>query len=672
MAGITTSGLGSGLDINSLVSQLVTAERTPAVNRLASQESKLKTQISAIGSFKSVLSNFKSALASLMKADSFQSMKSTVADDKLFSVTTSNDAQAGAYDVKVQQLAQAQRLATPAAQAFASPSAVVGTGTLTFQFGSYDSATNSFTANPDKATKSITIDASNNTLAGLRDALNKANIGVIASIVNDGSGYRLVMGAKDSGVANSLKITASDDDGGPSDTSGLSLLAYDPTAAVGAGKNLTETVAAANARIVIDGLTVNSATNTVKEAIPGLTLDLKAVGATATHLTVAQDSAETAKSIDTFVKSYNDMMSTVKSLTGYNPQTKIAGTLAGDYNVRSTINRIRDVFTNSVTGVSGSFKSLADIGIKLQNDGTLQLDNAKLEKVLGADPEGVASLFARTGTTTDPLVSYTDSTSASKAGSYDLTVGQLATQGTYTGTTVDTSTALTIDSTNNTFALTVDGAPSNTITLSAGSYTAAGLAAELQSRINGDTALQAAGGAVNVAVGVNAFSVSSTRYGAHSTIEFTAVGNSIQTTLGFHVGAGTSGQDVQGSFDGVAATGSGRSLTGSSGGATGLSVDVLGGAAGVRGKVSLSNGIAQQLDSLLTDVLGSAGPLDSRTGSLNKQMKEIGEERDHLNVRLSALEARYRSQFAAMDRLVSQLTATGNYLTQQLSGLSGR
>ncbi len=671
MAGMTATGLGSGLDINSLVSQLVMAERAPAASRLDSRESKLKTQISAIGSFKSVLSNFKSALASLMKADSFQSMKSTVADEKLFSVTTSNDAQTGTYDVKVQQLAQAQRLATPADQAFASASAAVGTGTLSFQLGVYDSLTNSFTANPDKATKSITIDDSNNTLAGLRDAINKANIGVTASIVNDGSGYRLVMGAKESGAANSLKITTSDDDGGHSDISGLSLLAYDPTAALGTGKNLTETVAAANARIVVDGLTVSSATNTVKDVIPGLTLNLKATGEAATRLNVAQDSTETVKSLDTFVKSYNDMMNTVKSLTAYNPQTKIAGTLAGDYNVRSTINRIRDVFTNSVTGVSGSFKSLADVGIKLQNDGTLQLDNAKLEKALTADPQGVASLFARAGTTTDPLVTYAGSTSASKVGSYDLTVSQLATQGIYTSTTVDTTAALVIDSINN-FAMKVDGAQSNTISLTAGSYTAAGLAAELQSRINGDTALQAAGAAVSVAVAVNSFSVSSVRYGANSTIEFTAVDNSIHSTLGFQVGAGTTGQDVQGSLDGVAATGSGHRLTGSSGNTTGLSADVLGGAIGARGKVSLSDGIAQQLDSLLSDVLGSAGPLDSRTGSLNKQMKEIGDERDRLGVRLSALEARYKSQFAAMDRLVSQLTATGSYLTQQLAGLTNR
>jgi flagellar hook-associated protein 2 len=111
-------------------------------------------------------------------------------------------------------------------------------------------------------------------------------------------------------------------------------------------------------------------------------------------------------------------------------------------------------------------------------------------------------------------------------------------------------------------------------------------------------------------------------------------------------------------------------LTGTGGGSTGISVEVLGGATGARGKISLSDGVAQQLDSLLTDVLGSEGPLNSRTESLNKQMDQIDDERDKLDVRMSALEARYKAQFTAMDLLVSRLTATGNYLTQQLSSSS--
>ncbi|MFO1372901.1 MAG: flagellar filament capping protein FliD [Candidatus Competibacteraceae bacterium] len=292
-----------------------------------------------------------------------------------------------------------------------------------------------------------------------------------------------------------------------------------------------------------------------------------------------------------------------------------------------------------------------------------------MQKALSSDTQGVASLFARTGTTTDPLVSYVDSTKASKAGSYAVTVSQLAAQGSYTGAAATlTSGSLTIGSSNNTFALKVNGTQSGTITLTQGTFTSAQLAAELQSQINGDSALQAADASVSVSfsASTNKFTFASAAYGSSSSVEFTAVGANVQSTLGFTVGVGTAGQDAQGAIDGVAATSSGRKLTGTSGGSTGISVEVLGGTTGTRGKVSLSDGIAQQLDNLLTDVLGSDGPLSSRTESLNKQVDQLGDERDKLDVRMTALEARYKAQFTAMDLLVSQLTSTSNYLTKQL------
>ena len=162
-----------------------------------------------------------------------------------------------------------------------------------------------------------------------------------------------------------------------------------------------------------------------------------------------------------------------------------------------------------------------------------------------------------------------------------------------------------------------------------------------------------------------------TQYGSRSSIEFTAVGATIQGALGFAIGAGTTGRDVQGTLDGATASGSGRKLTATTGDATGLAVDVLGGATGARGKVSLSDGIAQRLDTLLGDTLGGEGPLQTRTESLSRQIDQIGDERDRLDVRMSSLEARYKTQFASMDKLVSRLTSTGSYLTQQLASLSG-
>ncbi len=667
MASITASGMGSGMDINGLVSQLVAAERQPVESRLNRREAALQTRISAIGNFKSALSTFQSALSGLRNASTFESSaKATVTNDKLLTASASKGAPVGSYSVKAEQLAQAQRLATSADHRFKNLTDVVGTGTLTFQFGTYGGTAGNptFTANPDQSVKTLTIDASNNTLSGVMKAINDAKVGVQASIVNDGGGYRLVLGSTATGSANSLKITAADGDGNHTDLAGLSLLAHDPTlATAGSGKNMIQTMAGLDARAIIDGLTVTSASNTLKEAIPGVTLDLKGTDSAATTLSVAQDNGAISNGVQSFVKAFNELASTVKSLTSYNAETKQAGALQGDFSVRSIFGQLRGELNKIVSGASPQLDSLADLGITTERDGTLKLDSSKLQKAIAVDPQGVAGLFARAGRTTDPLVNYIGATSASKTGSYAIQVTQLAMQGSYTAAAL-AADPLTINGNNNTFALKVNGTQSGTITLTQGTFSSTQLAAELQSRINGDSALQAAGASVSVSFSGGKFTLTSASYGASSSIEFTMA----NATLGFNTGAtgSTPGKDVQGMIGGVEATGAGRKLTGT-GGATGISVEVLGGTTGERGKVSLSDGLAQRLDNLLSDVLGGDGPLSGRTESLNKQVDRLGDEREKLNTRMASLEERYRAQFMAMDKLVSQLTATGNYLSQQLN-----
>ena len=675
MASITSAGIGSGIDINGLVTQLVTAERQPVAARFNQREAALQTRISALGSFKSALSQFQSALSGLKNADTFKSGASaTSGNEKLFTATASAGAPAGSYSVTVEQLAQSQRLATDANHRFQSLTDVVGTGTLTFQFGTYGGTAGSptFTANPDKAVKTVTIDASNNTLSGVAKAINDAKIGVQASVINDGGGYRLVLGSTATGAANNLKITVADGDSNSTDMAGLSLLAHDPTLVDGAaGKNLTQTVAGQDARAIIDGLTVTGASNTLSQAIPGVTLTLKSKDTAPATLTVAQNNGAIGDGIESFVKAYNELASTVKALTSYDAETKRGGALQGDFSVRAIFGQLRSELNKAVKGASSQFDSLADLGITTQRDGTIALDSAKLQKAIETDAQGVANLFARAGRATDPQANYVGATSDSKAGDYGLTVSQLATQGSYTGTAVAAG-SFAIDGGNNTFALKVNGTQSGTITLTQGTFTSVQLAAELQSRINGDSALQAASASVSVSFSATAsqFAFTSATYGAASNVEFTAVGASTQATLGFGVGAGTAGQDVRGTLGDNPATGAGRKLTGSEGGAKGISVEVLGGVVGDRGKVSLSDGLAQRLDNLLSDLLGGDGPLSDRIDNLSKQVDRIDDQRKTLDDRMTALEKRYRAQFTAMDKLVSQLTATGNYLTQQFKSMS--
>ncbi|MCK7510350.1 MAG: flagellar filament capping protein FliD [Desulfobacterales bacterium] len=350
-------------------------------------------------------------------------------------------------------------------------------------------------------------------------AINDAKIGVQASIVNDGGGYRLVLGSTATGSANSLKITAADGDGNHTDLAGLSLLAHDPTlATAGSGKNMIQTMAGLDARAIIDGLTVTSASNTLKEAIPGVTLDLKGTDSAATTLSVAQDNGAISNGVQSFVKAFNELASTVKSLTSYNAETKQAGALQGDFSVRSIFGQLRGELNKIVSGASPQLDSLADLGITTERDGTLKLDTSKLQKAIAADPQGVAGLFARAGRTTDPLVNYIGATSASKTGSYAIQVTQLAMQGSYTAAALSAD-PLTINGNNDTFALKVNGTQSGTITLTQGTFSSTQLAAELQSRINGDSALQAAGASVSVSfsAGTSQFTFTSASYGASST-----------------------------------------------------------------------------------------------------------------------------------------------------------
>ncbi|MCC7221365.1 MAG: flagellar filament capping protein FliD [Candidatus Contendobacter sp.] len=769
MASISTTGVGSGLDINSIISQLMTAERAPATKRLDTKEATLQAQLSAVGTFKGALADFQSALTGVTGVAKFQNLSATISNDALFSATTTSAAQAGGYSVEIQQLAQAQKLITSDTQRFSAVTDTVGMGTLTFQFGT-TASNGTFTENSAKTAKTVTIDATNNTLAGVRDAINKANIGVRANLINDGVGYRLSLASTEAGANNSLKITAAGE-------TGLSRLAYDP----GGIKNMKETVAAQNALLTVDGLDITSATNSVVGVVPGVTLNLKSKSTTPATLTIAQDSTVTTKAVSDFVTAYNKLMDTSKSLTAYNAQTGEKGALLGDSSARSIIGRIRSLLTSSVTGAAGSLHSLADAGVSLQRDGTLSLNSSKLETALGDDPQAVASLFSRVGRTSDPLISYSSAASASKAGSYAISVSQIATQAQYIGTAptgitvgadndsfqikingtdsgtisltqktyatgadlatelqtqinadsalsgagvsvsvsydadnrrlmfasnggpdpsveftaVDTQTAatlgfnvgggsptytaatpsaITIGADNNSFTLTVNGkAASAAITLTEGSYTGAELATALQSRINADSGLASVGAALTVSYqsSSNQFSFTSSNastYGNASSIQFTSTSSSVQATLGISTNR-VAGQNIAGTIGGVDAIGAGRKLTGA-GTAAGITLEVLGGSTGSRGTLSLSDGIAQQLDSLIDNFLGSDGPLSSRTESINKQIAQIGTQRTALNTRMDALEANYRTRFMAMDTLVSSLNATSTYLTQQFNNNS--
>lgn len=365
MAGIASPGIGSGLDINSLVTQLVAAERAPREARLNREESRVTTQISGLGSLKGALSAFNSALEKLKSEDVFNPLKAAVGDDKFFTATVDTKASTGNYEIEVVALAKRHQLAS---SAFADgANASIGTGTLTISYGD--------------STFTVEIDDTRNTLAGLRDAINNAegNNGVRATLLYEQGGARLVLTSEKTGAANAITVSQTGGDGD---------LSQFETA------NLTEMQAAQDAHIRIAGFDHFSETNTVAGAIDGVTLNLKAVseGETVT-LDISYDTELQKSRVNNFITEFNKLQQQLMSLRSYNATTGSRGPLLGDALLRAIEDQIRQELSNPVAGLTGPYTSLASIGITRQVDGSLKLDAEKFEAALEADRNAVGKIF---------------------------------------------------------------------------------------------------------------------------------------------------------------------------------------------------------------------------------------------------------------------------------------
>ena len=675
---ISSAGLGSGLDVNGIVSQLMQLERQP-LTALGKKEAGLQAKLSAYGSLKGALSAFQGTMRGLASLTRFQALKTSVADSTILSASAATGAVPGGHSVEVKQLAQAHTLNS---KVFTNTTDTVGTGTLTVQYGTYSG---SFTANADKASQTVTIGSGQSTLGGIRDAINAANIGVTATILNDGTGNRLVLVSKDTGAANSLKITVSND--GDSDNvndAGLSQLAYDPAGSLGNGKNLSQSVAAQNATLKVNGIdNISKASNTVTDAIQGVTLMLLKLSAsnTPTTVTVTRDTDSVKTAVKDFADAYNYVQKNLAGLTAYDAASKKGAILQGDASALSMLSQVRAKLNASVTGLSGAYTLLSQIGVSFQKDGTLAVDSTKLQTALDTNFDAIAGLFANQGKPSDGLVSYAGATGNTKPGTYSLSVTQLATQGYLNGATTaslndDTSpgtfnSAFVINADNDALSVTINGKASGVVTLAQGSYTtAAALTAEIQSKINGDSVLKAAGVSVIVSFDTanNRLVLSSANYGSDSTVAVTSEDPTTATTLGFSIATGTTGVNVAGTLNGAIGTGTGQYLTGATGAdAEGLRLLVAGGATGSRGTVNYSQGYAYQLDKLVDQLLGDSGPIASRTKGINASITDIGNRRSTLEQRLLDTEKRYRAQFTALDGVISRLRTTNDFLTRQLA-----
>lgn len=408
MATISSAGVGSGLDIENIISNLMTVERQP-ITQIQKLQTGLKADISAYGRVQGALSALQSATASLKTPAAFAAAKTSVSDGTVLSASARSGAAIGSVSVEISQLAQAQQLTK---SGFLSSSAVVGTGTLTLELGTYSGTT--FTANPDKSPKSITIDSSNQTLAGIRDAINNAQAGVTAIIVNGDGGSQLFISSNETGTKNAIRISQSGGNGG------LAAIAFDNGATSG---GMSEKTVPLDAKLKVNGVDITRGSNTVSDALDGLTLNLSKtnVGAAVT-VGVSADTATAQTNIGNFVKAYNDLNRILRDLTAYDPATKKAGELNGDATIRSIQSQLRGAFGNVAS--NGGFSSLSELGMTFASDGSISLNASKLADALANPAKSVSRVFATTNSV-DGLAALVDRRIASMLTTDGLVAGKV-------------------------------------------------------------------------------------------------------------------------------------------------------------------------------------------------------------------------------------------------------
>lgn len=384
---ISSPGVGSGLDVNGIVSQLMALERRP-LQQLERQRTEVQAELSAFGRLQGAVATMRDAARRLSDAPTWSATTVSSANAAAVAATSTGSAPPGSYSVTVARLAAAQTLALPTALPTASDR--LGSGTLTITLGTWAGNLASFTPRAGSTPASVTIAAGNDSLAAVRDAINAANAGVSASIVNDASGARLALRSTSTGAEHGFRISVADDDGAPADAAGLSRLAYDPAA--GAAQ-MTRTLAAANAEATVNGVPVSSATNTLTDVLDGLTLRLSQVTTAPVDLTVARDSAALRKHITDFANAYNELARLLGELTAFDATTRRAGALQGDSSAVGLMRQLRNL-VGGQSAAGTAFGRLADIGLEPQRDGTLRVLDSRLDGALGRHDE-LRAFFAR-------------------------------------------------------------------------------------------------------------------------------------------------------------------------------------------------------------------------------------------------------------------------------------
>lgn len=650
---VSQMGSGSGIDSAALADQLTDLAFISQTQRLSSQKTTLETQISDLGLLRSAVAKLQTSVSTLSNRDTFNAKAVAVPSTSLIGITKLDaKATAGDYRLQVEQIAQSHSLSSAS---FGSTSAPIGQGVLTLRFGNWDESGN-FNVNNNKVGAPIVINESNNTLAGLRDAINASGTGVQASIVSDGGNFRLLVTAP-SGESNEIELTAAEDPDSP----GLANFNFNESS-----KALVQQQEGKDALLRLNGMLVARESNRITDVIDGMEFDVfNSSPSEVIAINITEDRSVAEATIREFVQTYNDFINEVKQLMDFNTETREYGSLARDPLAKGMLQSVRNAMTGSIGGLDGGFSSLSALGIRTELDGTLKIvedgTNTDFRAAMDQHYDKVVDLFApKTGSNTAGI-NVTAFGARSAAGEYEVVITQQAEKGSYTA---EALAAGVLDTTGKdyTFTVSVDGTVTSPIQLPQDKVYTSGheLAADIQSLINLDAAVKTAGVGVEVRFNEteNRLEFISNAYGSSSVVSFSELSDDM-AGLGITAGAGTAGKDVAGTVDGVAAFGYGNVLLPAIGSkAEGLSMIIEPGTTG--GKISFSRGLAGELDSLVNNYVKASGLISDREESLNKNIDKVDDDQKTLEMRIEAHRERLRSQFAVMEMIVRSLKSSGS------------
>lgn len=642
----SVSGLISGIDTDAVLDQLYQLARAP-IQRLESRKDSLASQSNAWASFEAKALAFQTAALSLSQRSAFDAAAAASSHSDLVTATASSDAAPGAYSFTVQSLAQTHQLAS---QGYADTDQIeVGTGTVSIQVGEGDP---------------MIVDVDGYTLAELRDAINDAKAGVSASIINDGgdtSPYRLVLTSATSGLDGELAVTV-DLAGGTAPTFSDLQAAQDAQIQLGSGSG---------------AITVTSSTNTMGDAIEGVTLELLAADpAVPVTVAVSRDLEAIESRITDFIAKYNDIAGFFGEQFDYNEETGETGLLFSDYRLQRLQHELTWAVSNPVAAIQGEFAALSEVGIRMDGSGKLNVDSAELASALSDHLEDVAQLFSAIGGATHSDVTFlgaTEQTRPSGAAGWEIDITQPAAQARVTAGVAQTE-SLVADET-----LTINGHP---VALTAGMTQSDVVEAiNEQQDLTGVTAAatdvsgEGSGSyltlvrvAYGSSYGVEAVSTASNQSGSDTSgIGTVSVS---EDDPGGESGAGTgeAGQDVDGTMGGCECTGSGRRLTAEEGDAVGINLLVMADAAGSYGSVTFTVGAAEQaFRAALSATDSTDGSIVRAQESLTDAISDVDAEIVRMEDLVQREQERLRGSFVAMERALAQFESQRQFLASQIA-----